>query len=162
MSEPDLRPDNHAGRPLRVLVLSGSMRRDSLNTRLARLAAQVIGDSGGQAELATLAEFAASAFDQDARDSDGIPPGPTRRIEEHHRLGGPIGTSFRLWSTWTSSSTSSKNTASTSSIPSRWTLVARSVLLCVSRCMLPQPCCVTSPRPTSTPCCSQNAVPAPH
>jgi chromate reductase, NAD(P)H dehydrogenase (quinone) len=83
MSEPNLLPSDHAGRPLRVLVLSGSMRRESLNTRLARLAVQVIGDSGGQAELATLAEFAAPAFDQDLQDSDGIPLGPARF---HERL----------------------------------------------------------------------------
>jgi hypothetical protein len=67
-----------ARRRLRVLVLSGSLRRESLNTRLARLAARTIERNGGSVDLATLAEFDAPSYSQDAQDSAGIPDGPAQ------------------------------------------------------------------------------------
>ena len=65
-------------RQVRVLVLSGSLRTESLNTRLARLAARTIERNGGSVDLATLAEFDAPSYSQDAQDSAGIPDGPAQ------------------------------------------------------------------------------------
>ena len=65
-------------RRLQIFVLSGSLRSESLNTRLARLAASTIERNGGSVDLATLAEFDAPSYSQDAQDSSGIPDGPAR------------------------------------------------------------------------------------
>jgi chromate reductase, NAD(P)H dehydrogenase (quinone) len=65
-------------RRLRILVLSGSLRAESLNTRLARLAASTIERNGGSVEFATLAEFDAPSYSQDVQDTAGIPDGPAR------------------------------------------------------------------------------------
>ena len=43
--------------PVRVVVLSASLRRGSLNERLARLAEQVIQQQGATAERATMGDF---------------------------------------------------------------------------------------------------------
>jgi hypothetical protein len=67
-----------ARRRVRVLVLSASLRIESLNTRLARLAARTIERNGGSVDLATLAEFDAPSYSQDAQDSAGIPDGPAQ------------------------------------------------------------------------------------
>src|SRR5262245_29087372 len=70
--------------PMRYLVLSGSLRDDSLNTRLARLAVAVMERHGGVVDLATLQDFDAPSYDQDDQDSTGFPPGPEafrQRIE---------------------------------------------------------------------------------
>jgi chromate reductase, NAD(P)H dehydrogenase (quinone) len=66
------------GRRVSVLVLSGSLRGDSLNTRLARLAAETIERHGGVVDVATLTDFDAPSYDQDALDGAGIPVGPAR------------------------------------------------------------------------------------
>jgi NAD(P)H-dependent FMN reductase len=60
--------------PVRILVLGASLRADSLNVRLARLAADVIDRSGGTADLASMREFDAPSYDGDV-EADGIPPG---------------------------------------------------------------------------------------
>jgi chromate reductase, NAD(P)H dehydrogenase (quinone) len=65
-------------RRLRILVLSGSLRAESLNTRLASLAASTIERNGGSVEFATLAEFHAPSYSQDVQDTAGIPDGPAR------------------------------------------------------------------------------------
>ncbi|MER6957633.1 MULTISPECIES: NAD(P)H-dependent oxidoreductase [unclassified Streptomyces] len=61
--------------PLHVLVLSGSSRVDSLNTRLARLAVSVIRAEGGTADLATVKDFGVPAYDGDTEQAEGIPEG---------------------------------------------------------------------------------------
>jgi chromate reductase, NAD(P)H dehydrogenase (quinone) len=66
------------GRRVSVLVLSGSLRGDSLNTRLARLAAEVIERHGGGVDFATLTDFDAPSYNQDTQDGVGIPAGPAR------------------------------------------------------------------------------------
>lgn len=66
------------GRRVSVLVLSGSLRDNSLNTRLARLAAEAIERNGGSVDFATLTDFDAPSYNQDAQDGDGIPGGPAR------------------------------------------------------------------------------------
>jgi chromate reductase, NAD(P)H dehydrogenase (quinone) len=64
------------GRQVSVLVLSGSLRGNSLNTRLARLAAKTIERHGGSVDFATLTDFDAPSYNQDIQDGAGIPEGP--------------------------------------------------------------------------------------
>jgi chromate reductase len=61
--------------PLRVLVLGASLRGESLNERLAALAAQAAERGGAEVERANLAEFAVPFFDQDVEAGEGIPEG---------------------------------------------------------------------------------------
>lgn len=61
--------------PLRVLVLSASLRRDSLNHRLATLAARVVHEKGSQADLASVGDFDVPFYDQDMETESGLPQG---------------------------------------------------------------------------------------
>jgi chromate reductase, NAD(P)H dehydrogenase (quinone) len=61
--------------PVRIFVLSGSRRTDSLNTQLARLAATVIEANGATADLASLHEFDVPLYDGDREAAEGIPAG---------------------------------------------------------------------------------------
>lgn len=61
--------------PLRVLVLGASLRGESLNDRLAALAAQVAEHGGAQVERARMTEFAVPSYDQDLEADHGIPDG---------------------------------------------------------------------------------------
>jgi NAD(P)H-dependent FMN reductase len=61
--------------PVRYLVFSASLRADSLNTRLARLAAVTIEANGGETDLASMHEFDAPSYDLDAQREQGFPPG---------------------------------------------------------------------------------------
>lgn len=61
--------------PLKILVLSASLRDGSLNTRLARLAADAVGRHGAVADLASMRDFDAPSYDGDLEASDGMPPG---------------------------------------------------------------------------------------
>jgi len=74
-------PDAHA---LSVLVFSASLRADSLNTKLAALAAGVAEASGAVVDRASMDEFDVPAFDNDEESSKGIPSGAQalkRRLE---------------------------------------------------------------------------------
>lgn len=51
--------------PLSFLVFSASLRIESLNTRLARLAVQIIEKNGGKADFASMSEFDCSSFNED-------------------------------------------------------------------------------------------------
>ena len=57
-----------------MLVFSASLRAESLNTRLAKLAARVIADHGGTIDLAAMSEFDCPSYNQDAQ-ATGFPPG---------------------------------------------------------------------------------------
>ncbi len=61
--------------PISFLVFSASLRTGSLNTRLARLAADVIEAHEGTVDFAFMSEFDVPSFDQDVQDSEGFPPG---------------------------------------------------------------------------------------
>jgi chromate reductase, NAD(P)H dehydrogenase (quinone) len=61
--------------PLRFLVISGSLRNDSLNTKLAKLASTVIEKHGGKADFALMSEFDAPSFNQDLEDKGVLPDG---------------------------------------------------------------------------------------
>jgi NAD(P)H-dependent FMN reductase len=69
-------------RSLEFLVLSASRRADSLNTKLARLAAARIAQSGAKVELTTIKEFDVPAYDRDEELADGMPAGAERFIEK--------------------------------------------------------------------------------
>jgi NAD(P)H-dependent FMN reductase len=59
--------------PVRFLVFSASLRAESLNSRVARLAARTIERHGGSVDLASMADFDAPSYDQDVEQSDGFP-----------------------------------------------------------------------------------------
>ena len=62
--------------PLKILVFSASLRAESLNTRLARLAADAVERHGATADLASMHDFDAPSYDGDVEAADGMPPGP--------------------------------------------------------------------------------------
>jgi len=61
--------------PSRFLVLSASLREDSLNTKMAALAAASIEAQGGVAELVSIREFDSPSFDADVEEAQGLPAG---------------------------------------------------------------------------------------
>lgn len=64
------------GRPLNVLVLSGSLRADSLNTRLAQLASRTLADLGANVDVLALRDVDCPSYDGDVEGSAaGIPAG---------------------------------------------------------------------------------------
>lgn len=60
---------------MRFLVFSASLRDDSLNTRLARLAQQVIEEKGGKVDFADMSEFDVPSYNQDEESNSGHPTG---------------------------------------------------------------------------------------
>ena len=56
-----------------VLVFAGSARKDSVNKKLAKLAARDIEAVGGIAVLVDLAEFPMPVYNGDMEASEGIP-----------------------------------------------------------------------------------------
>lgn len=62
--------------PLRLLLFSASLRADSLNTRLSRLAKLVIEKNGGTVDLANMSDFDCPSFNQDLENKGVMPPGP--------------------------------------------------------------------------------------
>ncbi len=65
--------DGATREPLCVLVLSASLRTESLNSRLARLAAATVEANGGDVDFASMAEFDVPSYDGDVQASDGFP-----------------------------------------------------------------------------------------
>lgn len=59
--------------PLQVLVLTASLRRDSLNGRLATLAADVVARHGVTVDRRQLGEFDSPSYDQDVEVELGVP-----------------------------------------------------------------------------------------
>ena len=68
-------------RRIRVLVFAGSLRRDSLNERLASLAAAVVEEQGGTVDRARMADFDCPSYDGDVERERGVPPGAQRLRE---------------------------------------------------------------------------------
>ena len=60
---------------LKVLVLGASLRTESLNRKLATLAARVAEQSGAAVELASMRDFDVPPYDGDAESAEGIPKG---------------------------------------------------------------------------------------
>jgi NAD(P)H-dependent FMN reductase len=74
--------DGHSSRePVRYLVFSASLRDDSLNTRLACLAAATIEANGGTVDLASMQEFDVPSYDADVQDQRGFPAGADKLRE---------------------------------------------------------------------------------
>jgi chromate reductase len=67
--------------PTRVLVFSASLRKDSLNTRLAKLATLVIEKNGGIVDYANMSEFDCPSFNQELELNNFLPTG----AEEFHK-----------------------------------------------------------------------------
>jgi chromate reductase len=65
-------------RPLRVLVVGASLRKESLNVRLAGLAARTAADLGAEARLVDFHDFAVPPLDPDVLEADGVPGGAQR------------------------------------------------------------------------------------
>jgi chromate reductase len=69
---------------LNVLVFAASLRADSLNGKLAAVAADVARQAGAQVDHATMREFDVPLYDGDAEQAEGIPKGADelrRRLE---------------------------------------------------------------------------------
>jgi chromate reductase len=80
-------PGSQRRQPVRFLVFLASLRRDSLNTRLAELAAAAIEAGGGDVDVAAMRDFDAPSYDQDVQREEGFPPGAEesrRRLEAGH------------------------------------------------------------------------------
>ena len=61
--------------PTRILVFSASLRKDSLNTHLAKLAAGIIEKKGGNVDYADVSEFDCPSFNQDLETDNFHPVG---------------------------------------------------------------------------------------
>jgi chromate reductase len=64
---------NQKQEPLQILVFSASLRRDSLNSQLAKIAAAVLEKNGAQVDFADMNEFDCPSFNQDF-ELKGTPP----------------------------------------------------------------------------------------
>jgi len=64
-----------------ILVFAGSVRRDSLNRRLAGLAARAVDAAGGRATLLELADYPLPLYDGDLESAEGLPVN-ARRLKE--------------------------------------------------------------------------------
>lgn len=62
-------------KPLKLLVFSASLRKDSLNTQLAKLAVKAIEKNGGLVDYATMSEFDCQSMNQDLEVNDFHPAG---------------------------------------------------------------------------------------
>jgi NAD(P)H-dependent FMN reductase len=60
---------------LNLLVLAASLRAESLNRKLAELAARIAEHSGAKVDRASMRDFDVPLYDGDLQDSAGIPPG---------------------------------------------------------------------------------------
>jgi NAD(P)H-dependent FMN reductase len=67
-------PQNNP-RAVRVLVFAASLRKESLNRRLAELAARVVERHGSEVDRADIAEFECPFYSQDVEAERGIPEG---------------------------------------------------------------------------------------
>jgi len=62
----------------RYLIFGASLRKDSLNDRLASLAASVVEAAGGKVERAHMSDFDCPSYSADVEASNGIPDGADR------------------------------------------------------------------------------------
>jgi len=69
------RPKNEKQQSLRLLVFSVSLRVESLNTRLAKLASTVVEKHGGIVDYAEMKEFDCPSFNGDEEQKSGVASG---------------------------------------------------------------------------------------
>ena len=67
--------DATSSRPLNVLVFAAALRKESLNQKLAALAARAAQDSGAHVDLASMREFDVPLYDGDIEAAQGMPAG---------------------------------------------------------------------------------------
>jgi NAD(P)H-dependent FMN reductase len=58
---------------LKILILPGSARRDSVNRKLAAVAAGLVAEAGAEAVLIDPADFPLPLYDGDLEDAEGLP-----------------------------------------------------------------------------------------
>ena len=80
MTGPDSRSAQNR-EPVRFLVFSASLRADSLNGRLARLAAATVEANGGIVDSTAMPACETPSYNTDVQDSEGFPPGADRLRE---------------------------------------------------------------------------------
>ncbi len=71
----------------KVLVFAGSLRTESFNKRLARVAATAVGEAGGEVTLVDLRDFELPVYDGDLEARDGLPANALRfkeLMKSHH------------------------------------------------------------------------------
>ena len=83
MPNDDGRSTDQGRRPVRVLIFAASLRRRSLNDRLATLAATVAEEKGGVVDRASMADFDCPSYDGDMESGGTVPDGAHRL---HERL----------------------------------------------------------------------------
>lgn len=66
---------SQTAQPLRVLVLAASLRKESLNRKLATLAGNVARDLGATVDVATMDDFDVPLYSGDVETAGGIPAG---------------------------------------------------------------------------------------
>jgi chromate reductase, NAD(P)H dehydrogenase (quinone) len=66
---------SHSPTALRVLIFAASLRAESLNRKLAVLAARVAEENGATVDLASMRDFDVASYDGDVEASQGIPAG---------------------------------------------------------------------------------------
>lgn len=72
---------DHGGTSVKLLIFSASLRRNSLNTRLAVLAAGTVRARGAWVEQAAMGDLDCPSFNQDVEAKDGAPAGAQRLRE---------------------------------------------------------------------------------
>lgn len=74
---------------VKILAFAGSLRTDSLNKKLVKVAAEGARSAGADVTFIDLADFDLPLYNQDDEDQDGIPPRALelkRIFREHHGL----------------------------------------------------------------------------
>jgi chromate reductase len=66
---------NTTQRDVRFLIFAGSLRKQSLNDRLAGIAADAVTRNGGNVDRASIGDFDAPLYDGDEESDNGIPAG---------------------------------------------------------------------------------------
>lgn len=79
MAAPDSTPQDRE--PVRFLVFGASLRADSLNGRLAQLAADTVEANGGIVDSTSMPDFETPSYNSDVQADDGFPPGADRLRE---------------------------------------------------------------------------------
>ena len=63
---------------VRVLLFAASLRKESLNARLAAIVGRILEGRGVDVDHASMRDFECPAYDQDVEDAEGIPAGAQR------------------------------------------------------------------------------------
>lgn len=67
--------------PVSILVFAASLKKSSINKKLAKLAAKIVEEHGGIIDFAEMSEFDCTSFNQDL-ESDGFPEGALRLLNK--------------------------------------------------------------------------------